>query len=100
MIVTILEGVAKRLKEDFPEMRVYVNEVEQGLNPPCFMVTVLEPSRARLVGPGWRQERTAMSRTPSAAHCSIRWKPLPCRTGNCAVPACGLKLWTEYCTFL
>ena len=57
MIVTILEGVAKRLKEDFPEMRVYVNEVEQGLNPPCFMVTVLEPSRARLVGQWWRQEQ-------------------------------------------
>ena len=57
MIVTILEGVAKRLKEDFPEMRVYVNEVEQGLNPPCVMVTVLEPSRARLVGQWWRQEQ-------------------------------------------
>lgn len=57
MIVTILEGVAKRLKENFPKMRVYVDEVRQGLNPPCFLVTVLEPSRARLVGQWWRQEQ-------------------------------------------
>lgn len=57
MIVTILEGVAKRLKEDFPEMRVYVNEVEQGLNPPCFLLAVLEPGRTQMVGEWWRQEQ-------------------------------------------
>lgn len=57
MIVAILEAVSKRLKEDFPETRVYVNEVKQGLHPPCFLVAVLEPSRARLVGEWWRQEQ-------------------------------------------
>ncbi len=57
MIITILEGAAIRLKEDFPGMRVYDSEVKQGLEPPCFLVTVLEPSRARLVGQWWRQEQ-------------------------------------------
>ena len=38
-------------------MRVYDSEVKQGLEPPCFLVTVLEPSRARLVGQWWRQEQ-------------------------------------------
>ena len=57
MILAIMTGISKRLKEDFPKTRVYVDEVKQGLDPPCFLVSVLEPSRARLVGQWWRQEK-------------------------------------------
>lgn len=57
MLLAILAGISQRLKEDFPKARVYIDEVKQGLNPPCFLIAVLEPSRARLVGEWWRQEQ-------------------------------------------
>lgn len=57
MILSILAGISQKLRQDFPGMRVYRDDVEQGLEPPCFLVQLLEPSRAQMVGQWWRQEQ-------------------------------------------
>ncbi len=47
---SVVGGVVKALREVFPDCEVYTEEVEQGLEPPCFSVVCAEPSISRIVG--------------------------------------------------
>lgn len=51
MIQEILEGVAQTLYQVFGEdCKIYENDVEQGLQEPCFFLGVLQPSLSPLPG--------------------------------------------------
>ena len=45
MIQEIIEGVAQALYQTFgDEYKIYENDVEQGLQEPCFFLGVLQPT--------------------------------------------------------
>lgn len=46
----VLKGLVKRLRESFPDYRVYTENVEQGLSPPCFSVICEQPVFRRFMG--------------------------------------------------
>lgn len=51
MIQEIIEGVAQVLYQTFgDEYKIYENDVEQGLQEPCFFLGVLQPSLSPLPG--------------------------------------------------
>lgn len=51
MIQEIIEGVAQALYHTFgDEYKIYENDVEQGLQEPCFFLGVLQPSLSPLPG--------------------------------------------------
>lgn len=51
MIQEILEGVAQALYQTFgDDCKIYENDVEQGLQEPCFFLGVLQPSLSPLPG--------------------------------------------------
>lgn len=39
LILTFIEAVASKIKEEYPLATVYPEPVSQGLNPPCFMIS-------------------------------------------------------------
>lgn len=51
MIQEIIEGVAQALYQTFgDEYKIYENDVEQGLQEPCFFLGVLQPTLSPLPG--------------------------------------------------
>ena len=55
MIITItlqnvINGLVKRLHECFPDHKIYTENVEQGLSPPCFSVICEQPVFRRVMG--------------------------------------------------
>lgn len=57
MIAEILTGISLRLQEVYPQVMVVTDGIEQGLEDnPCFLLTLLEPQRTRVVGERWQQE--------------------------------------------
>lgn len=59
MLNKIITGIAQALDSTFnenEEYEIYVDNIEQGLNEPCFFIFTLNPSSKKLVGN--RYERT------------------------------------------
>ncbi len=51
MINDILKGVAEAVKNEFgDEYGIYTNTAEQGLNEPCFFISVLKPEIKQVLG--------------------------------------------------
>ncbi len=51
MINDILKGVAEAVKNEFgDEYGIYTNTAEQGLNEPCFFISVLNPEIKQVLG--------------------------------------------------
>lgn len=46
----IVDALTGKLAELFPECPVHTDTVEQGLEEPCFIVNMLEPSEERVMG--------------------------------------------------
>lgn len=49
-VQSVVGGVVRAIRGVFPDYEVYVEEVEQGLCPPCFSVICGEPFAERVVG--------------------------------------------------
>lgn len=56
MISEIITAISLRLNEVYPNITVTMEQVEQGLQEPCFFIEVLEPIRTPLVGQRWQQD--------------------------------------------
>lgn len=56
MINEIMDAVTNRLDELFPDCRIYTDAVEQGLETPCFFVSVLEPAERQMIGQRYFRE--------------------------------------------
>ena len=50
MVNEIVEGVGAALLADFPEVKVWQNDISQGMKEPCFFIAVLNPTAERRVG--------------------------------------------------
>ena len=46
----IMDAVTRKLDEVFPGTAIYTDDVEQGLEMPCFFVGFLEPSEKPMIG--------------------------------------------------
>lgn len=45
MVNEIVNGIAKAIKSEYPDLKIYIDHVEQGLNRPCFFIAMLESSQ-------------------------------------------------------
>lgn len=51
MINKIIDGISIKLNQVFGDgVRIYSEDVKQGLNEPCFFIAVLNPSQVNLIG--------------------------------------------------
>lgn len=50
MIQDILDGVVAALLEAFPGVKVYTEQVKQGLKEPCFILRLLNPTSEQFFG--------------------------------------------------
>ena len=51
MLNEVIAGISRKLNATFgDEYEIYENDVEQGLEEPCFFVAVLEPGSSPLIG--------------------------------------------------
>ena len=55
MLNDIVDGISEKLNETFGH-EIYTEQVKQGLTPPCFLISLINPASTRVVGP--RQLRT------------------------------------------
>lgn len=46
----MLDGLVKRIRECFPESKIFTENIEQGLSPPCFSVICEQPVFKRFMG--------------------------------------------------
>lgn len=54
-VFAIMDGIRRKLGETFPGVKIYGDsEIEQGLVPPVFFLSVLSPTRAPGLGPRYR----------------------------------------------
>lgn len=57
MVSKIISGIAGKLNAAFGEnYRIYRNDVEQGLQEPCFFIVPLSPTRQQVLGRRYRQD--------------------------------------------
>lgn len=50
MINQISDGISKTLKANFKDCKIYSEEVEQGLDVPCFYISHVRSEKKRLIG--------------------------------------------------
>jgi hypothetical protein len=51
MINKIIDGISIKLNQVFGDgVRIYSEDVKQGLNEPCFFIAVLNPSQVNMIG--------------------------------------------------
>lgn len=51
MLNDIVAGIALSIRGEFgTDSKIYMNDVEQGLSPPCFFVSALKPELSPIIG--------------------------------------------------
>ena len=50
MINDIIKGVAKAIRNEFGDLRIYTEELKQGLKEPCFFISPLNPQIKQVMG--------------------------------------------------
>lgn len=50
MINDIIKGVAKAIRNEFDDLRIYTEELKQGLKEPCFFISTLNPQMKQVLG--------------------------------------------------
>lgn len=50
MINDIIKGVAKAIRNEFGDLRIYTEEIKQGLKEPCFFISTLNPQMKQMLG--------------------------------------------------
>lgn len=50
MVESIIKGIAKKLKEIFPKVEIYDEDIEQGYKEPCFYIAYEDDDEVRLAG--------------------------------------------------
>jgi len=57
MINEIINGISMKLNQAFgDDVEIYDNEVKQGLNPPCFLIGVINPSQKQFIGQRYKRD--------------------------------------------
>ncbi|MFI3236812.1 MAG: hypothetical protein R3Y47_02140 [Lachnospiraceae bacterium] len=50
MINSIIEAISTTIGEVFPNNEIYMEEIKQGLNEPCFFISCLKPTHDKFLG--------------------------------------------------
>ncbi|MFL2104133.1 DUF6838 family protein [Mycobacteroides abscessus] len=56
MINNIIDGISLALSKEFPESEIYTENVEQGLNEPCFLITLVKPENEQFINNKYKQK--------------------------------------------
>lgn len=56
MINDIIDGISLALSKEFPETEIYTENVEQGLNEPCFLITLVKPENDHFINNKYKQK--------------------------------------------
>ena len=57
----IVNAISKVLTENFDNAEVYIDEIEQGFNEPCFFIDLLNPSEKQIYGDRYFRRYLLMS---------------------------------------
>lgn len=55
-MINLLQGIVDRLAELFPDTNIYVNNVEQGLIEPCFLINMVNTEMSKLMSERYQFE--------------------------------------------
>lgn len=47
MVNEVINGITEALHREFPDCKIYTEDVHQGLEAPCFIVTSVQPGRVK-----------------------------------------------------
>jgi hypothetical protein len=56
MLNEIIDGISRALAGEYPGYSIYIDEIKQGLNPPCFLIVNLMNTEVKKLGDRyWRE---------------------------------------------
>ena len=56
MIRKVVEAISNALNENFSNTEIYINEIKQGFQEPCFFIQLLNPNEKQILGNRYKQK--------------------------------------------
>ena len=56
MIRKVVEAISNALNENFSNTEIYINEIKQGFQEPCFFIQLLNPNEKQVLGNRYKQK--------------------------------------------